>query len=77
MTDLNRLTHSATATEPHPVVTGSGVTRPLLWVVLVISVIGNVVASFTAAFTPTHLACSAVTAVCLAALVVQRLRSRR
>ncbi|GAA2633788.1 hypothetical protein [Streptomyces vastus] len=62
--------------EPLPVVSGSGVARTLLWVVLVISVVGNMVASY-ASSTPLHLASGAVTAVCLTALVVQGLRGRR
>ncbi|MFC4466015.1 hypothetical protein ACFPH6_16025 [Streptomyces xiangluensis] len=63
--------------EPLPVVTGSGVARTLLWVLLVISAIGNMVASYAALGTPAHLAFGAVTAVCLTALVVQGLRGRR
>ncbi|NGO13645.1 hypothetical protein G5C60_40145 [Streptomyces sp. HC44] len=63
--------------EPLRVVTGSGVVRTLLWVLLVISAIGNMVASYAAAGTAVHLAFGAVTAVCLTALVAQRLRGRR
>ncbi|GGK63165.1 hypothetical protein [Streptomyces flaveus] len=64
------------AGEPLPVVTRSRVARTLLWMVLVISVVGNMVASYTAS-TPLHLASGAVTALCLTGLVVQGLRGRR
>ncbi|MER5220483.1 hypothetical protein [Streptomyces flaveus] len=68
--------NAETIGKPLPVVTRSGVARTLLWVVLVISVVGNMVASYTAS-TPLHLACGAVTALCLTALIVQGLRGRR
>ncbi|MFE9645145.1 hypothetical protein ACFYO0_13730 [Streptomyces sp. NPDC006365] len=86
MTDPYRLTtgpgthtdtYSETAGEPLPVVTGAGVARTVLWALLVISAIGNMVASYAALGTPAHLACGSITALCLTALVVQRLRSRR
>ncbi|WP_247195892.1 hypothetical protein [Streptomyces sp. GESEQ-35] len=50
--------------------------RTTLWVVLVISVAGNMAASYTGAATHIHLACGAVTALCVTALVIQRLRGR-
>ena len=65
------------AAEPLTVVTGSGIARVLLWALLVISAIGNMVATYAALGTPAHLACGSVTALCLIALVVQRLRGRR
>ncbi|NGO48962.1 hypothetical protein [Streptomyces ureilyticus] len=65
------------AAEPLTVVTGSGIARVLLWVLLVISAIGNMVATYAALGTPAHLACGSVTALCLIALIVQRLRGRR
>ncbi|WP_328770184.1 hypothetical protein [Streptomyces sp. NBC_00286] len=65
------------AAEPLTVVTGSGIARVLLWVLLVISAIGNMVVTYAALGTPAHLACGSVTALCLIALVVQRLRGRR
>ncbi|MEU0697762.1 hypothetical protein ABZ349_27780 [Streptomyces niveus] len=57
--------------------TRAGVTRTLLWVVLVISAVGNMVASYSGSGTPVHLTCGAVTALCVTALVVLRLRGRR
>ncbi|MGI5196371.1 hypothetical protein ACQEVY_22440 [Streptomyces sp. CA-288835] len=65
------------AGEPLTVVTGSGIARVLLWVLLVISAIGNMVATYAALGTPAHLAFGTVTALTLIALVVQRLRGRR
>ncbi|ONK10534.1 hypothetical protein [Streptomyces sp. MP131-18] len=56
---------------------GTDVLRGLLWVVLVISMAGNMVASYAAAALPVHLAFGVVTALCVTALVVQRLRRRR
>ncbi|MFC8076810.1 hypothetical protein ACFUN8_14905 [Streptomyces sp. NPDC057307] len=58
-------------------VTRAGVARTLLWLVLVISAVGNMVASYSGSGTPVHLACGVVTALCVTALVVQRLRGRR
>ncbi|TXL92774.1 hypothetical protein OIE71_08865 [Streptomyces sp. NBC_01725] len=58
-------------------ITRAGVTRTLLWLVLVISAVGNMVASYSGSGTPVHLVCGAVTALCVTALVVQRLRGRR
>ncbi|MFF2188979.1 hypothetical protein [Streptomyces sp. NPDC058155] len=58
-------------------ITRAGVTRTMLWLVLVISAVGNMVASYGGSGTPAHLVCGAVTALCVTALVVQRLRGRR
>ncbi|MFD5893717.1 hypothetical protein [Streptomyces sp. NPDC060366] len=58
-------------------ITRAGVARTLLWLVLVISAVGNMVASYSGSGTPAHLVCGAVTALCVTALVVQRLRGRR
>ncbi|NUK24156.1 hypothetical protein [Streptomyces lunaelactis] len=58
-------------------VTGADVLRTLLWLVLVISAIGNSVASYGGATTQIHLAFGTVTALCVVALVAQRLRRRR
>ncbi|WP_329388604.1 hypothetical protein [Streptomyces sp. NBC_01716] len=63
--------------EPSTEVTGAGVVRTLLWLVLVISAVGNMVASYSGSGTPVHLVCGAVTALCVTALVAQRLRGRR
>ncbi|MGW4106024.1 hypothetical protein, partial [Streptomyces sp. NPDC004976] len=57
--------------------TSTGVVRVLLWVVLVVSVLGNTVASFAGAGTGVHLAAGGVTALCATVLVVLRLRSGR
>ncbi|KIF75702.1 hypothetical protein QR77_21015 [Streptomyces sp. 150FB] len=62
---------------PPPDAQRAGVVRPLLWVLLVISAAGNMVASYGAAGTSVHLACGVVTALCVVALVTLRLRGRR
>ncbi|MFI6080966.1 hypothetical protein ACIBBB_08305 [Streptomyces sp. NPDC051217] len=77
-TDPYRLTgpggsHDASRTE----VTRAGVVRALLWLVLVISAVGNMVASYSGSGAPAHLVCGVVTALCVTALVAQRLRGRR
>ncbi|MFF6995780.1 hypothetical protein ACFY93_12600 [Streptomyces sp. NPDC008313] len=54
-----------------------GVARTVLWVVLVVSVIGNTVASYTGAGTGVHLAAGVVTVLCATVLAVRRLRSGR
>ncbi|PSM43945.1 hypothetical protein C6Y14_06080 [Streptomyces dioscori] len=51
--------------------------RTVLWLVLVISTVGNMVASYSAASTGVHLVCGGVTALCVTALVVRHLRGRR
>lgn len=58
-------------------VTRATVVRALLWLVLVISAVGNMVASYSGSGAPAHLMCGAVTALCVTALVAQRLRGRR
>jgi hypothetical protein len=82
-TDPYRLTgdgraaqHSGTAADAAPV-TLARVVRTLLWLVLVVSVVANTVASSVGAAIAVHLACGAVTACCVTGLVVQRLRGRR
>ncbi|KES03119.1 hypothetical protein BU52_32215 [Streptomyces toyocaensis] len=55
----------------------TGAVRVLLWVVLVVSVLGNTVASFAGAGLEVHLAAGGVTALCATVLVVLRLRSGR
>lgn len=57
--------------------TGPGVLRPLLWIVLVVSVVGNTVASFAGVPTTVHLGLGVTTAICVVALVAQQLRTRR
>ncbi|WP_149552059.1 hypothetical protein [Streptomyces marokkonensis] len=56
---------------------GGGVGHTLPRVVLVISVVGNTVASYTGTGVGVHLAAGVVTAVCATLLVVLRLRSGR
>ncbi|MFI1409802.1 hypothetical protein ACH4Y0_07710 [Streptomyces sp. NPDC020707] len=51
--------------------------RTVLWLVLVISTVGNMVASYSAASTLVHLVCGGVTALCVTTLVVRHLRGRR
>lgn len=51
--------------------------RDLLWVVLVVSAVGNSVASVVNAALPVHLALGTVAALCIAALVGQKLRDRQ
>jgi hypothetical protein len=55
----------------------AAVLRPFLWVVLVISTIGNAAASYGGAATQAHLAFGVVTTLCVAVLVAHRLRRRR
>ncbi|MFD3520223.1 hypothetical protein [Streptomyces sp. NPDC058653] len=65
--------HDASRTE----VTRAGVVRALLWLVLVVSAVGNMAASYSGSGAPAHLVCGGVTALCVIALVAQRLRGRR
>ncbi|AVZ73951.1 hypothetical protein SLUN_19045 [Streptomyces lunaelactis] len=77
-TDPYRLTtHTESPHAASPGVTGADVLRTLLWLVLVISAIGNSVASYGGATTRIHLAFGTVTALCVVALLAQRLRGRR
>ncbi|WP_328425692.1 hypothetical protein [Streptomyces sp. NBC_00443] len=74
--DPYRLTTDPENPQPRTL-SGTDLARTALWVVLVLSVVGNMAASFTGAATPVHLTCGAVTALCVSALVIQRLRGRR
>ncbi|MFC4506870.1 MULTISPECIES: hypothetical protein [Streptomyces] len=65
-----------TATDPTRLTTGD-LTRGLLWLLLVISAVANMVASFAGAGVGIHLACGAVTALTATVIVVRRLRGRR
>ncbi|MEU5339590.1 MULTISPECIES: hypothetical protein [unclassified Streptomyces] len=77
-TDPYRLTSGAEGTDPAKTdVTRNDVVRTVLWLVLVISTVGNMVASYGAASTQIHLACGGVTALCVTALVTRHLRGRR
>ncbi|MFS8359094.1 hypothetical protein ACLVWO_05950 [Streptomyces sp. CWNU-52H] len=60
-----------------PGVTRDGFVRTALWLVLVISTVSNMVASYSAAPIQIHLACGAVTALCATVLVTRHLRGRR
>ena len=64
------------ATAP-PGVSRADLVRFLLWLLLVLSVVANTVASSAGAGLGTHLACGAVTALTAAVLVVRRLKGRR
>ena len=53
-------------------------TLPVLaWAVLVVSVVGNTVASLAGAPLPVHLGLGLLAAVCIAALTTVQLRNRR
>jgi hypothetical protein len=75
MNDPYRLT-TGTPGSPGSSAAKAGVLRPFLWVVLVISAIGNAVASYGGATTQAHLAFGVVTALCVAVLVAHRLLRR-
>jgi hypothetical protein len=51
--------------------------RTLLWLLLLVSAAGNMLASYGAAGTTVHLSCGVVTALCVTVLAAQRLRGRR
>ena len=77
-TDPYRFTGGVESTDPARTdVTRNDVVRTVLWLVLVISTVGNMVASYGAASTQVHLACGVVTALCVTALVTRHLRGRR
>lgn len=50
--------------------------RSLLWMVLVVSAVGNSVSSLAGVPMPVHLGFGLVTAACVAALITRRLRRR-
>ncbi|MEV6167936.1 hypothetical protein AB0L99_06880 [Streptomyces sp. NPDC051954] len=75
-TDPYRIT-TDTKSPQQRALSGGDLARTILWVVLVISVVGNMAASYTGAATHIHLASGTVTALCATALVIQRLRGRR
>jgi hypothetical protein len=56
---------------------GSGVLRPLLWLVLIISASGNVIASTADLDILVNVAFGLVSGVCAGVLVVHHYRSRR
>ncbi|GGY12274.1 hypothetical protein [Streptomyces minutiscleroticus] len=53
------------------------VVRTALWVLLVVSAVGNMIATYSGGPTAAHLVCGAVSTLCIAGLVVRRLRERR
>ncbi|MFF0161598.1 hypothetical protein ACFYRY_29255 [Streptomyces sp. NPDC005263] len=57
--------------------TRGDVARTLLWIVVVVSAVTNMAASFGGANTWVHLAFGALTVLCGGALVVRSLRGRR
>ncbi|MFE2216245.1 hypothetical protein ACFW93_30425 [Streptomyces canus] len=77
-TDPYRLgVHDAHDDAPAPAVTRGEITRVLLWLILVISAVANMVASYAAAGVVVNLVCGAVTALAATALVVRRLKGGR
>ncbi|MFE9683190.1 hypothetical protein ACFYXC_12375 [Streptomyces sp. NPDC002701] len=77
-TDPYRLDGGTDGTDPAGQgVTRGAVVRTALWLVLVISTVGNMAASYSAASTQVHLVCGAVTALCATVLVTRHLRGRR
>ncbi|MBO4259601.1 hypothetical protein GRC12_38045 [Streptomyces griseorubiginosus] len=69
---------TSTDTTPSATTVSRGeVARALLWILVVISAVANMAASYGDANTWIHLACGAVTVLCGGALVVRNLRGRR
>ncbi|MEU2744634.1 hypothetical protein ABZ656_57970 [Streptomyces sp. NPDC007095] len=62
---------------PSPALTRGDVARTLLWILVVVSTVVNMAASYGEANTWVHLACGAVTVLCGGILVVRKLRGRR
>ncbi|MGI5456451.1 hypothetical protein ACQEWB_25460 [Streptomyces sp. CA-249302] len=60
-----------------PALTRGDVARALLWILVVLSAVANMAASYGQADTWVHLACGAVTVLCGGTLVVRNLRGRR
>lgn len=65
------------AAGPSPDGTRGGAVRSVLWLVLVISLVGNMVASFVSGAALVHLVCGVVAGASLIALAMERLRGRR
>lgn len=78
-TDPYRLTAPADGTHEtsSPAVTSGAVVRTLLWILVVISAVSNMAASYAHADTWVHLTCGVVTLLCAGTLVVRKLRGRR
>ncbi|MEU6537067.1 hypothetical protein [Streptomyces sp. NPDC047000] len=62
---------------PRSGVSRADVARFLLWLLLVLGLVANTVASYVGAGLGVHLVCGAVSAVTAAVLVVHRLKGRR
>jgi len=75
--DGTRSTGPGSTDPAGPGVTRDGAVRTALWLVLVVSTVGNMAASFGSASTQIHLVCGAVTALCATVLVTRHLRGRR
>lgn len=73
-----------TNTDPYPLhqrrdtaPTRADIARSLLWVLVVLSAVANMAASFSGAHTWVNLSCGAVTVLAGGTLVVRSLRGRR
>ena len=67
-------TYRSNGEQQHPAPASLGQT--LLWMVLVVSAVGNSVSSLAGVPMPVHLGFGLVTAACVAALIARRLRRR-
>jgi hypothetical protein len=76
MTDPYRFSDEPPSPAEPPAIPPGTVLRGLLWLLLVASAVGNTVASAASAGTPVQLALGLVTAACVVALIVLRLRRR-
>ena len=78
MTDLYQIVGDRPATRSgRPGGTRTGGLRPLIWIVVVVSAVGNSVSSFGGVSTAVHLAFGLVTAASVVALITHYLRSNR
>jgi hypothetical protein len=68
---------SERAPEPWPDKADPGLLRPLLWLMLAVSTVGNSVVSFGDAGTAVHLGFGVATMLCVIALIVHHLRAGR
>lgn len=76
-TDPYRHSTGSAAGTPTPELSREEVVRTMLWVVVVISVVANMAASYSGAGTWVHLICGAVTLLSGCTLALRALRSRR
>ncbi|WP_328494778.1 hypothetical protein OHS59_20010 [Streptomyces sp. NBC_00414] len=75
--DLTESTDPAGQDAGREAITWDRFVRGVLWLVLVVSTVGNMAASYSAASTQVHLVCGAVTGLSASVLVVRHLRGRR